>query len=151
MFVDKQRVLYDAPAALNRPDQPWVVTVEGENIVARWKWMDAVFFAPNEITDATKAYSFVVTLKDNGKWKEQDITMQTSKSVGFEGGTLKIGGAKQAFSGHSTQKSFEVGLGKNKQDGNVGLLAFKFDTQYVKEPIRAYLTNCGWKKGGLFG
>jgi len=47
--------------------------------------------------------------------------------------------------------SFTFGMGKDNQTGEVGLVSFKFNTTTVKQPIRDYLTSCGWKKAGLFG
>ena len=151
MFVQKQQVLYDAPNALNRPEQPWQVSVEGNAIVARWKWMDATFFAPAEISDEIKAYQFTVTLDDKGKWKELDQIAEKSKSVQLKGGGLSFGTSSSSFKGKTTQKSFQLGVGKDNQTGDVGIVAFKFDTNLVKQSIRDYLTHCGWKKAGMFG
>ena len=150
-MLDKTKVLEDAPNALNKTDQPWEVTVEGNSIVARWKWMDATFFAPNEINDETKDFTFTVTLDDNGKWKEIDKTKEKTKSVKMDGGKISLGGSSNSFMGKTTQKSFEFGVGKDNKTGNVGLIGFKFDTTLIKQPIRDYLTTCGWKKAGLFG
>lgn len=151
MFTEKQRVLDAAPDALNREDRPWQVTVEGDSIVARWKWMDATFFAPKEVTEEAKEYSFTVILNDKGKWKEVDQSEQKSAGVSMGGGKLSIGGSSQKFIGKTTQKSFEFGVGANKQTGEAGLVGFKLDTSQVKKPIRDYLAGCGWKKSGLFG
>ena len=151
MFVQKQQVLFDAPNALNRPDQPWQVAVQGDSIIAYWKWMDATFFAPAEINDETKNYSFTVTLSDNGKWKEVDKTEEKSKSVSMSGGTLSFGSSSSTFKGKQTQKSFSFGVGKDNQTGQVGVIGFKFDTSLVKNAVRGYLTQCGWKKAGMFG
>ena len=151
MLAGKQRVLYDAPAALNRPDQPWQVTVQGDSIIAHWRWMEAYFFAPHEVNDETRAYTFTVTLGDNGKWREVDKTEEKSAGVKMSDGKLSFGGSMNTFSGKQTRKSVQFGLGANKQTGEAGFVGFKFDTAMVKEPIRAYLTACGWKKAGLFG
>ena len=151
MFTEKQKVLYDAPFALNRPDQPWVVSVEGDAIVARWKWMDATFFAPTEINDETRNYSFTVVLDNKGKWKEIDQMEQKSSNVSMSGGTLSFGASSSSFKGKTTRKSFEFGVGQDKQTGQVGFIGFKFDTGIVKNAVRGYLTHCGWKKAGLFG
>ena len=51
MSMDKQTVLAQAPGALNKSDQPWEALLEGDPIVARWKWMDATFFAPHEVNN----------------------------------------------------------------------------------------------------
>jgi len=148
MFAEKQKVLQDI-VILNKPDQPWQLVVEGDTIVASWKWMDARFFSLSEVTDSTKAYSFRVTLKDNGKWKEFDQTSEETSKVNFRDGKLEFG--KSSFGGAMTEKSFTFGLGQDKQTGQSGLIGFKFDTSAVKKPIRDYLTSCGWKKAGLFG
>lgn len=150
-MVDKQKVLYDAQFVLNRPEQPWAVTVEGDSIVARWKWMDAMFFAPHEVNDETRQFTFTVTLKDNGKWKELDVTENKSAGMSMSGGKIGFGGSSKKFVGDTSQKSIQFGLGKNNQTGQAGVIGFKFDTTAVKQPIRDYLKACGWKKAGLFG
>ena len=151
MLVSKQQVLYDAQNVLNRPDQPFVVTVEGDSIVARWKWMDAIFFAPHEVNNEIRNYSFTVTLNDKGKWKELDQSEQKSQSVQMSGGKLSFGSSSSSFKGKQTGKSVQFGVGMNNQTGEVGFVGFKYDTSLVKKPIRDYLTNCGWKKAGMFG
>ena len=150
-YTEKNSVLYYAPSSLNRPDQPWVVTVEGDCIVARWKWMDATWFAPHEVTNDVRDYTFKVKLKDNGKYSEVDTTVQKKSSVKISGGGLSFGSSSSNFKGKTNQKSFQFGVGQNNQSGQAGLIGFKFDTTYVKQAIRAYLEHCGWKKGGLFG
>ena len=150
-LTQKQQTLYNAPQALNRPDQPWQVTAEGDALVARWKWMDATFFAPHEVTDATRDYTFTVTLSDKGTWRESDKSEEKSAGVKMSGGKLSFGSSSSSFSGKQSKKSFEFGLGQNNQTGQAGFVGFKFDTAAVKQPIRDYLTACGWKKAGLLG
>jgi len=150
-LTEKQMALRDAPYALNRPNQPWVVTVEGETIVARWKWMDATFFAPHEVSNEVREYAFTAVLSDNQTWREVDRTDNKASNVRMSGGKLSLGGSTSTFAGKQNQKSFEFGVGKNNQTGQAGFIVFKFDTTPVKESIRAYLKNRGWKKAGLFG
>ncbi len=151
MFTEKQAVLANAPGALNRPDQPWEVTIEDDSIVARWKWMDATFFAPHEINDETKQFTFTVTLDGKGKYKELDKTENKSAGVKMSGGKVSFGGSSSTFIGKTNQKSIQFGAGKNNQTGQAGIVSFKFDTTAVKQPVRDYLASCGWKKAGLFG
>lgn len=151
MATDKLTVLSQAPGALNRPNQPWQVTVEGDSIVARWKWMDAAWFSPHEVNDETRRFTFTVTLTDKGKWKEIDKTENKSAGVSMSGGKVGFGSSSSTFIGKSNQKSFSFGTGVNNQTGQAGVVGFKFDTTAVKKPIRDYLTACGWKKAGLFG
>jgi hypothetical protein len=149
--MSKQAVLSQAMAALNKPGQPWEASVRGDSIVAYWRWMDATFFSPHEVTNAVKEYTFTVTLSDKGTWKEIDKTETASSGAKMSGGTLSFGSSKSGFSGKTSQKSFQFGAGKDNQTGEVGLIGFKFDTTTVKQPVRDYLTACGWKKAGIFG
>jgi hypothetical protein len=152
MFTDKQSMLYHAPTMLNNPNIPWVVSVEGDNIVARWKWMDALFFSPHEISDETKSYTYTVSLSDNGKYKALDETVEKVKGVSLEGGKLNFGTSTDMFKGTKNQKSFEFGIGMNKKTDEVGLVGFKYDTSQVKQHICSWLEANGWeKKSGLFG
>ena len=151
MSVPKQQVLYDAQFVLNRPDQPFVVTVVGDSIIANWKWMDALFFGPNEVNEEVRNYSFTVTLNDNGKWKELDQSEQKSQGVKMSGGTLSFGSSSSSFKGKQIGKSVQFGVGRDNQTGEVGIVGFKYDTSIVKKQVRDYLTNCGWKKAGMFG
>ena len=150
-MVDKQKVLADAPAALNRPDRPWSVTVQGDSIIAQWKWMDAAFFGSGAVSDEQREYAFIVTLMDNGKWHETDKTAGESSGMSFDGGSLHMGMSSQRFFGKKVEKTITFGFGKNKQTEETGVIGFNFDTSAVKKPIREYLESCGWKKPGLFG
>jgi len=150
-MLDRNQVLTEAPSALNKSDQPWEVTIEGNSIVARWKWMDATFFAVGEVDNQVKDYKFTVTLDEKGKYKELDNTEEKKSTVGVKNGKLSFGSSSKSFSGNKSQKSFSFGTGKDNQSGDVGFITHKFDTDLVKKPIRAYLEQCGWKKGGLFG
>ena len=147
-FTEKQKVLTDAPGALNKPDQPWEATVEGDSIVARWKWMDATFFALTEITNEVKEYTFTVKLDDKGKYKELDRAEESSASARMSGGKLGFGGSSSTFMGKTGRKSIQFGLGKNNQTGEIGIVGFQFDTGTVKKPIRDYMAANGWESAG---
>jgi len=149
MATDKQSMLYHAPTMLNSPEIPWVVSVEGDSIIARWKWMDALWFSANEISDEVKNYSFAVTLSDKGTYKELDTTEDKTRSITMGGGNIGFGTSKDVFKGKQNRKSFEFGIGRNNTTGGVGFIGFKYDTTKVKDQIRGYLDANGWKKAGL--
>ena len=146
-MVSKESILQNVQNDLNKPNQPWEVSVEGDSIIAYWKWMDASFFSPNDITKEVKEYKFIVTLLDNSKWSEKDISTQSN--VSFNGSGLSFG--TSAFAGKQVSKSFTIGLGKDNTSNTVGVVKAKFDTTEIKKAVRDYLTNCGWKKKGFFG
>lgn len=146
-MVDKQTILQNIQSDLNQPDRPWEVTIQENSIVATWKWMDATFFSPSNITNKVKEYKFIVTLLDNCKWSEKDISHQDKTQI--NGGGLSS--SKSIFIGSQTQKSFSIGFGKDNNTDKVGIIKNKFDTNEIKKVIRDYLTKCGWKKKGFFG
>jgi len=146
-FMDKQTVLAQAAQMLNRQDQPWEARVEGDSIIGYWKWMNAYFFGLHEVNDETKQYTFTVTLSNNGTYKELDQTEDKKRSINFSGGQLSLGSSKDTFKGKANKKSYEFGLGKDKDSGKIGAIGFKYNTTDVKQPIRDYLASCGWKKG----
>ena len=108
--------------------------------------MDARFYSPHEVNDETRQYKFTVTLSDNHTWKEQDVTAQKKAGISVNGGKIGFGSSSSSFKGKTTQKSFTMGAGQNNQTGEAGIIAFKFDTNAVKIPIRNYLTSCGWSR-----
>ena len=69
-MIEKEKVLSDAPKALNSDNNPWEVAVEGDSIIGTWKWMDARFFTEGGISDEDKEFTFTVTLKDIGQDKK---------------------------------------------------------------------------------
>lgn len=146
-MMDKQSILENVQNDLNQPNQPWEVSVQGDTIIASWKWMDATFFSPAEINDEIKEFKFIVTLLDNSKWSEKDTSVEKNVSVGANG----ISFGKSSFSGHQVSKSFTIGFGKDNSTGEVGIIKAKFDSSEIKEAVRNYLKNCGWKKKGIFG
>lgn len=150
MLIDKKKVLDEAPKVLNQEDNPWEVSVEGDKIIGTWKWMDARFLNSLSVSEEQRQYTFVVTLKDNGTWKETNKIEQKSVKIGISNEKISLGMEKSFFKGKMVQKSFSFGLGQNKQNGELET-AFSFlDTSQIKLAIRDYLKKCGWKKNSLF-
>lgn len=147
MFTDKQKVLAEAEKVLNGPDKPWEVTIEGDKIIAKWKWLDATFFSPADINNQVKSFVFIVTLKDNGLWKEKCKTSERKINFDIRSGKITI--SNDTFIGLSTRTSYTAGLGVDNNTGKVGIVTSKFDTDRIKAAIRAYLASCGWKRKGF--
>ena len=125
--IGKHQVLQEAPDILNREGRPWQVTVEGDAIIARWKWADEKYFGPHAVSDETKSYAFIVVLDENGRWREVDEPDGTAEE--------------------------EFGFGREESDpaGEAGFGGFVFDTKIIKAPVHEFLTARGWKKAGWFG
>jgi len=127
MYTDRQIVLANAAQTLNRPDQPWEVTVKGNSIVARWRWADPTFFTPKQATKRVRHFKFTAKLKQKGRWTEHERRVCM---------TLLGGSARPV----------EYHLGVNPLTGQPGLGGFAFEEALIKNPIRQYLTACDWKE-----
>ena len=84
----KEEVLNNALIVLNKPDKPWEVTIANDSIVVKWKWMDATFFAPNEITNEVKEYSYIVTLTVSDEDGNGHLTVTPVIAKNGEEGTV---------------------------------------------------------------
>ena len=151
MFIEKARVLYDAPIVLNRDDLPWTIYVEGDSIMLRWKWENPKFFNPTEVsTESLHEFTFAFTLSDKGTWKEVDREVKKSSGFSLSPGGISFGSSSSGFKGRTSQKSFQFGLGE-KPDGSLGFVSARYDTTPAKEYVRNWLIACGYQKAGLFG
>ena len=70
------------------------------------------------------------------------------KNINFGEGKLEFGSSN--FSGHTAGKSITIGFGKNNDSNESGIVKFKYDTSIIKNEIKNYLQECGYKKKGLF-
>lgn len=144
MYANKDDVLLNITKALNSDNNPWKVSVENGIIVGTWKWMDSTFFGPRTITEEQEKYRFEVVLTDDGKWQEKDIINSKKNSLNPLAGNFS--GQTKYFSGKTWNKTIKIRFGKNKETGKTGIVMFNFDTNKIKEPIRDYLTRCGYVK-----
>ncbi len=144
----KEEILANIFNDLNINEKNWTISIDGNQIIAYWKWKDGIFFSPDSITDEVKEYKFIVTLLDNGKWKETDVTNNTSEGISLSSGKASFN--KSFFVGNKKEKSFEISFGKKRDEDNIGIQKITFDTDLIKQPIRNYLKQCGWKKKGFF-
>ncbi|WP_310602391.1 DUF3592 domain-containing protein [Anaerosporobacter sp.] len=76
-FYAKKKVLKDATSVLNKPNQSWYVTIKGNSIVAGWNWKMGI----KRMEEDEFVYS--VTLKDDGRWKEDSD--KTGKKIKHSG------------------------------------------------------------------
>lgn len=136
-----QEVLQGA-LALNGDDKKYSVTVEGDKIITTVKWMDAVFFAPDSVTDEVRQFKFIAKLNDNNTWLEIDESKAVKKSAGMGGLSMNY----SSFKGKEISFNKTIGIGKNREDGSVGVIKIEFNSEEYKKPVSEYLASCGYKK-----
>ena len=127
---------------LNGEDKKYTVTVDGDKITMEIKWMDAVLFSPDSVTDEMRNFKFIVTLNDDNTWTELDKTQSSSVSIGKGG----FGASYSSFSGKSISFNKTIAIGKKKDEDEVGVVKFEFNSEEYKKILRDYLEKCGCKK-----
>ena len=136
-----QQILNGA-LALNGDDRKYIITVEENKIITTVKWMDAVFFAPDSVTDEVRQFKFIAQLNDNNTWLEIDESKTVKKSAGIGGLSMNY----SSFKGKEISFNKTIALGKNRDDNSVGVVKFVFNSEEYKKPVSDYLAACGYKK-----
>lgn len=139
--MTRQEVL-DGALALNGADKKYTITVEGNTIITQTKWMDAVLFAQDSITDEVRSFKFTVELGDDNTWTELDRSSATRKSAGPGGFSMGY----SSFSGKQISFNKTIAIGKDRNTGETGVVSITFNSEEFKQPVRDYLTACGWKR-----
>lgn len=139
--MTKKEIL-DGALSLNGEDKKYSVTVDGDKIITEIKWMDAVLFQADSVTDEMKSFKFIVTLNDDNTWTELDKTQSSSVKVGLGG----ISGGYSSFSGKSISFNKTIAIGKKKDEDGIGVVEFEFNSEEYKKIVREYLEKCGYKK-----
>ncbi|QIG45141.1 hypothetical protein G5V58_22365 [Nocardioides anomalus] len=137
--------------SLNRPDQPFTYSVEGQTIVGTWDIVKATSLYPTEVTHIDRDYRLEVEL-DEGEhqFDVEDEEHTTRASLDGDG----LHAEKSLFKGKEKKKefSFEFG-GVNKTEEGIGVapVVYSFDTDKIKQPLFGYLEQHGWeRKKGFF-
>ena len=127
---------------LNGDDKKYVVAVENNKIITTVKWMDAIFFTPNSVTDEIKEFKFIAKLNDDNTWSEIDQSKTIKKSAGLGRMSLNY----SAFKGKEISFNKTIAIGKNRGDNSIGIIKSEFNSEEYKKPVVDYLTKCGYKK-----
>lgn len=142
MAENKLQQVLQGALALNGEDKKYVVTVEGNDIITTVKWMDAVFFAPEVVTDEVRQFQFIARLKEDGTWLEIDESKAVKRSAGLGGLSMNY----SSFKGKEISFNKTIAIGKNRQDDSVGVVKVSFNSEEYKKPVSDYLAGCGYKK-----
>lgn len=140
--------LFEQALALNGNDKKYVITVEENKIITRVKWMDATFFSPGSVSNEMREFEYTVEIATNGKYRELDKSVSASKSLNSNGASYN----KSIFVGKQISFDKTIGVGKNKQDGETGIINASFNSEEYKAPVRNLLKDFGYKKKmGILG
>ena len=150
--------LLAAVPALNDSREPFVYTVDGDDIVGTWDIVKATTLYPVglDLEQVDQDYRITVSLDaEKQTFDVDELQTSTTGSVGVDGGTIVGGGEKTFFKGRSSSASFSFSAGGITKDEN-GIsaqpLVYSFETSRIKEPLFTFLEQHGWKrKKGFLG
>lgn len=135
-------VLTQQMLALNTPETPFTVQVQGNQVVGTWNIVDAKWYQIFAKAGMKETYQLIVDL-DLAKYEAKYTDKKYS--ITWEAGLPRVGAEISAFQGKTFSKSSGVayGIKDNMQLGEI--YNFSFDTRNIKRPIFAVLDQCGWK------
>lgn len=137
--MTKQDVLR---GALSLNNSKCIVTIDNDCIITTVNWYNIVGVAPNAIDDTVKTFKFVVRLNDNNTWSELDEYGSNSKGASFSG----AGMGSSYYRGEYKAIRKGIKFGKNRNNGNTGVVSVSFNSEDYKRPVRDYLIRCGYTK-----
>lgn len=140
MRLNKEEVLQKA-LELNGEDRNYEITVEGDKIITRVKWMDATFLSQGVVTDEVRDFEYIVKVYDSGKYEELDKSVERETSV--RGGLFNYN--KKIFVGKQITFDKTIGVGRNGEE-DFGIIDSTFNSEEYKRPVRQLLEECGYKK-----
>ena len=142
MVDQKLQDVLNGALSLNGDDKKYVITVEDNKIITTVKWMDAIFFAPDTVTDEIRQFKFIAKLNDNGTWLEIDESKTVKKAAGLGGFSINY----SSFKGKEISFNKTIAIGKNREDNSGGVVKISFNSEEYKKPVSDYLASCGYKK-----
>lgn len=145
--------IVNAVISLNAEDKPFQYSMNGNEIIGEWKYLDAIWAAPLGAGDIDESFKLIITLDEASKtYTSTDISTKHESGIKFNpaNGKIQFGSETNGFIGNKNEKSFSFGLGKARQEQNQGpggvTYVSKFDTDMIKTPIFELLSSMGWKK-----
>jgi|GEM_PF-1504964 len=129
--------------ALNTPEKPFRVTVEGNVVTSSWNLVDAQWLQLFAKAGMRETYSLVLTLNESTQSAQAVENMgKVEWTAGLPVASLNV----EKFKGKvlfSLNKGYAAGI---KSDLSVGeIYSYDFDVHKVKDPVMAVLQQAGWK------
>ena len=144
--------LLAAVPSLNRDDQPFTYTVEGDRVVGTWDIVKATTLYPTELEHVDKDYRITVELdEEKGTFDFTERSSETTARADGDG----VGGSKEVFIGKQSKKEFSFSFGgvtKDEDGVTAAPVVYSFETSRIKDPLFTFLEQHGWeRKKGLLG
>lgn len=128
--------------ALNSPDVPYVISQEGNKVIAKWNFVDAKWLQMFAEAGLKEAYEIELQFDET---KHEVSYTDKLGSVSWTAGVPRISFQANYFKGKTYQmsKGFSYGV---KTDGTVGTqYKYDFSTETIKKPLFEAIEKAGWK------
>jgi hypothetical protein len=135
-------------AELNRPDQPFSYSCEGDRVIGTWDVADVTYQGLLSAGTIDEDYAITVTLDEqSGTYDVSERTSKSGSDVRLSGGTVGFGGSKQVFRGRSIGRSWGGGAAlRATSHGQAGhTWSYEFETSRIKRPLLDLLHDAGWQ------
>jgi hypothetical protein len=143
----RQRLL-----SLNRETAPYCLVegqVEGADLVAEWKIVDARWyevFAKANLTKVFRIYMKLDETKHEVRAQDHEYTLE------WRAGVPSLSLAVSSFKGQMTSVEFGAAYAFTEELAPGQVYKYRFNTNELKKPILEIVQACGWSyKGITFG
>ena len=129
-------------------DERWPFTVQNTStpqalqLTCMWNWKNAILISTQGVSDEQRQFRAVYTIFPNGTYRVQDISMTSNR--GFLDGVFGV--TKSMIKGKQIGMHKEIAIGRNNQNGHLGMLSFDFNTEKIHKPMDQVLQSYGLKK-----
>ncbi len=93
------------------------------------------FFALDTVTDVMRQFKSITKLNDNGTWLEIDESKTVKKPAGMSGFSMNY----SSFKGKGIGFNKMIAIGKNREDGSVGVIKIEFNSEEYKNRFQNIL------------
>ena len=127
---------------LNSSDNPYIVTIEGNQVKGMWNLVDAKWLKIIGVSGLKEAYEINILLDES---QHEVSYKEHSGSISWSAGIPTLSFQAKYFSGKTKQFSKSIAWGV-KPSLEVGkLYDYDFSTSKIKEPMLKIVEDAGWK------
>lgn len=135
-------VLANAVNDLTKEDEPWIISTEGNSIIARINWKNTTNISFVEINNEMQNFEYCINLFDDYKYTEG--TESTTDTASIELGSTSAN--HSAFYGLELRDFHSIEFGVNHNTDEKGIIKTNFTTDEIRDRIRQYVEERGYKR-----
>lgn len=135
--------------SVNRPTAPYRIIdgkVDGVDVVAEWKVVDAQWYSIFEKAGYKKTFRILMKLDPE---KHEVRALDKDLEVEWHAGVPELSIKASAFRGQKQEIAFGAAWAYTEEAGPGQVYNYRFNTKELKTPLQDAVTSCGWTYKGV--